>query len=334
MAEAATQASYGTLAEFLDSLPTSPCPSYPENRYYCSVCERLNKSTASRCGYSKLPDTDNALLGAEGDKSIQFQALSADSGKPESVHADDKAEKVEFKVVAPEKGDKDYPLFEFVQPKDKKIEPIEMELLEDVAVEFTTSEDEPVEVEALEVVPLDESESGEEETVEVMEVDVVEAVEFDDQMMAEPTGDSMLEFKPVTQPQPKQVPHKRAGPVPRKKQMKPVKKITPRVPVKKSKKAVRKPPRPKAGVKRPMPRAQAQPVSQPEPTWTPPPGLTTPTPAIAPPAQSAAKPKKRIHAVTPAVAPTGPTPTTQQTPVATRTPKKIAKIKKRPKIKK
>ncbi len=159
-----------------------------------------------RCDYSKIKIEGTDETVPEGaDDTIRFQPLSDDQtvmiGEPSKQTGD----KVEFKVVAPEKADKDYPLFEFVQPKDKKIEPIEMELLEDVALEFKISDDEPVEVEALEVTPIDEDEFDDDEdgieVAEVVEVEVLEASEVEPEKFDITTAAAPMlhEFKPVSQ---------------------------------------------------------------------------------------------------------------------------------------
>ena len=76
MAEAESATSFGSLSEFLDTLPLKPCPSTPQNRYFCTLCERLNKSIAQRCDYSKIK-----LEGAVGDdeeggeSTLKFQPL-------------------------------------------------------------------------------------------------------------------------------------------------------------------------------------------------------------------------------------------------------------------
>jgi len=195
MAEAISQTYYNTLSEFLDSLPTKPCPSTPSNRYFCTVCERLNKSIAARCSYSNMQTTGE--IKEEGGTSTQFIPLSSETETQLGDTSQDSSEKVEFKIVTPKRVDKDYPLFEIVQPKDKKIKPIEMELLEDVAIEFEPTSDEPVEVEAFEVTPLDESDEDA-EVAEVMEVDVVEADLASEYIES---GQTYPEFIPV-QPQP------------------------------------------------------------------------------------------------------------------------------------
>ncbi len=201
MVEASAEHTFGNLEEFLDTLPTTPCPSLPMNRYYCTVCERVNKAIALHCQYSKLKDMSEE--GKEGvATSIQFLPLSEESDKTGDEPRDKAGGNVEFKVVTTKKTDEDYPLFELVQAKDKKIEPIEMELLEEVAIEFEPS-DEPVEVEVLEVAPLDESKDGL-EIAEVVEVEAVEgeegleAIEVDVEEINAMPGESYPEFKPIS----------------------------------------------------------------------------------------------------------------------------------------
>ena len=204
MVEATSEANFGSLSDFLDSLPTQPCPTYPRNRYYCSVCERLNKVTARRCQYSKLKSKEASGAaddeGTAEDRTIKFVPMGDEAEQPpvEKPPAETTGDKVEFKVVTPEKADKDYPLFEFVQPKNTKIEPIEMELLEDVAIEFSTSEDEAVEVEALEVEPMEESDYDD-EYGEVTEVEVVEVEEVDEDISEFSDMEGLPEFKPISE---------------------------------------------------------------------------------------------------------------------------------------
>jgi hypothetical protein len=337
MAEAMSQTSYETLNEFLDSLPTKPCPSTPGNRYFCTVCERLNKSIAARCSYSNIETTGEVK---EGGTSTQFIPLSAETETQLGDTSKDASEKVEFKIVTPKKIDKDFPLFEIVQPKDKKVKPIEMELLEDVAIEFEPTSDEPVEVEALEVTPLEESDEDAEVT-EVMEVDVVEADLASEDIES---GQTYPEFIPV-QPQPpteKIKPGTQRSPkrITKKVAKKTIKKGSIKKPVKTGKKQVKKGPRKipkKAAPKLDVPPGQA--------TWEPPRQI---------PKQSQPQPKKRIQPVQPypTKIPTTKTPKTTSQPTlapkqpvsriptktptlatATKTPKKVTVRKKVPKVK-
>jgi hypothetical protein len=344
MAEAATQISSGSLADFLDTLPTSPCPANPQNRYYCTVCERLNKSIAARCKYSNVQGADALISGQEIDKDVTFESPVESKDSTEKKPTDEKSEKVAFKIVAPDKGDKDYPLFEFVQPKDKKIEPIEMELLENVAIEFTTSDDEEaVEVEALEVTPveLDDDELDEEsEAGEIVEVEVADAVEFNDDISFSSADDSMMEFKPVGTSSPTPT----SGTVVKRKptaiSKKPIKKTHSKLKPKTkstpglspSKKPAKRSPRTKSPTKSPSPKLRKKPSGQPQQTWAPPepsspgstqqPGTGQPefrpvSPTVKQPTQSQPQvTKKRVQPVNPTIAPT---------------PKKVARIKKRSK---
>lgn len=246
MVEATSEATFGSLSDFLDSLPIQPCPTYPQNRYYCSVCERLNKVTARRCQYSKLKSIEEGGAGADEstaeDGTIKFVPMGdeAEASQMESTSAETAGDKVAFKVITPEKADKDYPLFEFVQPKDTKIEPIEMELLEDVAIEFSTSDDEAVEVEALEVEPLDDSDYDD-EYGEVTEVEVVEADEADEDVGEFSDVGSLPEFKPISEV-PQKLEKVSKGPKTKKAKVarKPLKKVT-KKPMASTKKAKKTP---------------------------------------------------------------------------------------------
>ena len=184
MAEAVGEAGLGSLEKFLDTLPRKPCDDEPRNKYYCTVCERLNKPVASRCKYSSVePLPGSAGVGESGKGTLEFIEVSDDLAHPDQ--ASDK-EKIEFKIVAPVKSDDDFPMIELIQPKDKKIEPIEMELLEDVAIDFEISEDEPVEVEVLEVVPIEDDEDE--------DLDTGETEEGAEPAPGEPTGAEGVEF--------------------------------------------------------------------------------------------------------------------------------------------
>jgi len=316
MAEAISQTYYNTLSEFLDSLPTKPCPSTPSNRYFCTVCERLNKSIAARCSYSNMQTAGE--IKEEGGTSTQFIPLSSETETQLGDTSQDSSEKVEFKIVTPKRVDKDYPLFEIVQPKDKKIKPIEMELLEDVAIEFEPTSDEPVEVEAFEVTPLDESDEDA-EVAEVMEVDVVEADLASEYIESGQTYPEFIpvqpqpsarEIKPVTQKLPKKITKKVAK--------KTIKKGKIKKPMKAGKKQVKKKPRKvpkKAAPKLDVPPGQA--------TWEPPQQI---------PKQSQPQLKKHIQPVQPypTKIPATKTPTLA---TVTKTPKKIAIVKKAPKVK-
>ena len=82
MAEAAAKAAYESLEEFLDTLPKTPCEATPINRYYCTVCERLNKGVANRCSYSTLtPDSDSSqhVEGSTGAAQVQIGGESIQS---------------------------------------------------------------------------------------------------------------------------------------------------------------------------------------------------------------------------------------------------------------
>jgi hypothetical protein len=359
MAEAES-VSFGSLAEFLDTLPIKPCPATPQNRYYCTVCERLNKSIAQRCDYSKIKvegPLGEVEEGSEG--TLKFQPLLDDQATTTEKTTDQTGEKVEFKIVTPNKTDQDYPLFEFVQPKDKKIEPIEMELLEDVALEFKASDDEPIEVESLEVAPLDEDEfedevEGEGEVVEVMEVEVLEATEvesedFDTYPGAAPT---LQEFKPVSKiPKPKK--GVKAKGLVAKRKYKTVPSKVSRKPIKKSK-GVSKVPKKKTSPPSRSPRPPSQEGTfTGEPTWTPqstktPPKRLVPMGGGTPGMGATTVPtQKRITPVQPRQPQVQMKPTTQpyptqgptlaQPPKATktivRTPKKVATVRKVPKKK-
>jgi hypothetical protein len=221
MAKAATDQYPGhmTLAEFLDTLPRTPCEQTPQNKHFCTVCERLNKGVAARCKYSKVEDEEGADQSGVDSGSVDFIPVSDGKGAPDklepsagigaSTSAQGDTEKVEFKVVAPLKSDDDFPMLELVQPKDKQIKPIEMELLENVAIEFTPTEDsdgsEAVEVEALEVEPIEgedefEGEYGDEDIGDdsAFEVEVLEVAELADDETDSEVGDTSIpQFKPL-----------------------------------------------------------------------------------------------------------------------------------------
>jgi hypothetical protein len=333
MPQAENQTSFNSLEEFLDTLPIRPCPATPQNRYYCTVCERLNKSIAARCDYSKVnPGTELGAGGASAESPPKFLPLTGDDGTPgetpESMSADDKAGKVEFKVVTPDKTEKDYPLFEFVQPKDKKIQPIEMELLEDVAIEFEVSNDEPLEVEAMEVEPLDEDDDETGDVIgddDVTEVEVAEVVEVDELTSdGLDSGDELMEFKPLGTPGGSTIPSKKPKvtrkPIakPRRVAQKPAsKKLKPVVkkagPVKKSVKPVT--PRPKSFKPKKVPKTTTS-----QPSWTPP-GDDMAQPRS--PIESTTRPPSRIQPVQPFPSQQVPPLATQPSPEVVKKPKKV-----------
>jgi hypothetical protein len=173
------------LQEFLDKLPAKPCPENPGNADFCTICKRLNRQVATGCKYSGLeidaekPDD----LPETGPESVEFKPVSDD---------------VETKQVVPPESDEDFPMIEIVKPTTTPKKPVEMELLDDVAIEFEVMDEdsEPVEVEALEVEPLDDDEFdevGEGEVLQFEAADDVELVEGDeiaDSVVFEPEPDS------------------------------------------------------------------------------------------------------------------------------------------------
>ena len=212
--EATAGTTYNSLETFLDTIPKRPCDNQPSNRYYCTVCERLNKPIAERCQYSKLKNDMTQVL-KKDETDLQFIPVpdQAETSTPEpisrptngttnNINITDKSDKVEFKVITPMNTDDDYPLIELVQPKDRKIEPIEMELLENVAIEFDVSDDEPMEVEAFEVEPVDEfdddleDEADMEDYEDIAEASIVEGEAVDETIDFEMNS---IEFKPISE---------------------------------------------------------------------------------------------------------------------------------------
>ena len=165
----------GELQEFLDALPTRPCPENPASPDFCTVCKRLNHLVASRCQFSGLE------LAAE-----KASEISEREEAPEKIEFKPVTDEVETKQVVPSNTDEDFPMIEIVKPAKAPRKPVEMELLEDVAIEFEIlgDDDEPIEVEPLEVEPLEDDDNDEEyETLEFQAVgddendDVVEVAE-------------------------------------------------------------------------------------------------------------------------------------------------------------
>ncbi len=319
MLDASGQPFTGTLEEFLDSLPTQPCPETPSNRYYCTVCERLNKSIASRCQYSKLEHSAQESEGDQGD-TIKFLPMQETGEEPTGKLGEKGEDKVKFKVVTTKTADEDYPLFELVQSKDKQITPIEMELLEDVAIEFEPAKEneEPVEVEALEVVPLDDYDE-EEEGMEVEVVEVSEAETLDDESVVEPiTGTSEEEyptFMPISKGAPEFIPieshRKPVKKAPVKKTKMPVKIKGKKKPMQKEKKPSKKVPKLK---QKPKPeRLSWSPESRVQPVQ--------PTPGRTMSVGSKPMPQSpRKQTVTPSTIQASTQPTTQPSVASTPTP--------------
>jgi hypothetical protein len=162
------------LQDFLDKLPVKPCPDNPPHSDFCTVCKRLNREVAGSCKYSGFE------IDAEKTESIP-------EPEPESVEFKPVSDDVETKNVVPPGSDDELPMIEIVKPTTTPKKPIEMELLDDVAIEFEVmgEGDEPVEVEALEVEPLEDDELGEEsedfaeaeEEVEVLQFEAVDEIE-------------------------------------------------------------------------------------------------------------------------------------------------------------
>lgn len=224
MADIKSATQLAELQGFLDSLPTKPCPENPRTPDYCTVCKRLNHEVASRCNYSGLEiDAEKALEPGESEpEKVEFKPITDD---------------VETKQVVPPDTEEEFPMIEIVKPTTKPKKPVEMELLEDVAIEFEImgEGDEPVEVDALEVEPFegDEGDEGGEEggTLQFEAVDddefaeVVEVVEIDEdqpsEVLFEPTdmgggaaAGAMQPLPPGSGP-PILTPMPPAGPIPK-----------------------------------------------------------------------------------------------------------------------
>ncbi|MCK5560921.1 MAG: hypothetical protein KAJ51_10025 [Thermoplasmata archaeon] len=220
MADIKSATQLAELQGFLDSLPAKPCPENPRTPDHCTVCKRLNQEVASRCNYSGLEiDAEKGL----------------EPGEPEKVEFKPVTDEVETKQVVPPDSEEEFPMIEIVKPTTKPQKPVEMELLEDVAIEFEImgEGDEPVEVGALEVEPFEGGEGdegGEEGGTLQFEavgddevVEVVEVVEIDEEqpseVLFEPAGMggdavAMQPLSPASGP-PTLTPMPATGPVPK-----------------------------------------------------------------------------------------------------------------------
>lgn len=177
------------LTDFLDSLPKEPCDSPPTTRYFCTVCERLNKSVERRCTlYSSRVDAVG--LGKEPG---EFKELGAEGKGVEKPGSD---ESVEFKVVGDSDSDSDEerPLFEIVKPAEEDMEPLEMTLLEDEAIEFELmgGDGDEISEDAIEVEPLE----VEEYEGDGIEVEPLEVEEYEDDFGGDVASDVAVAPKP------------------------------------------------------------------------------------------------------------------------------------------
>jgi hypothetical protein len=189
------------LQDFLDKLPAKPCPEYSGNPDFCTVCKRLNREVAGQCKYSGLEiDGEKAQEPPESEPgSVEFKPVSDD---------------VETKQVIPPESDEEFPMIEIVKPTTTPKKPVEMELLDDIAIEFEVmgDDDEPVEVEALEVEPLGEDEFGDEGEIEVLQFEAVEEVEpgagdeIAESVVFEPTSTPGSGPMPTVVPAPPMIP--------------------------------------------------------------------------------------------------------------------------------
>jgi len=172
------------LQDFLDKLPAKPCPENPGNADFCTICKRLNRQVATGCKYSGLEvdaEKPEDTTPETGPETVEFKPVSDD---------------VETKQVVPPESDEDFPMIEIVKPTTTPKKPVEMELLDDVAIEFEVMDEdsEPVEVEALEVEPLEDDEFEEEgEVIQFEAADDVELGEDDE------IADSVV-FEPEPEP--------------------------------------------------------------------------------------------------------------------------------------
>lgn len=191
------------LQDFLDKLPAKPCPEYSGNPDFCTVCKRLNREVAGQCKYSGLEiDAEKAQEPPESEPgSVEFRPVS---------------DEVETKQIVPPESDEEFPMIEIVKPTTTPKKPVEMELLDDIAIEFEVmgEDDEPVEVEALEVEPLSDDESGDEDEgeIEILQFEAVEEVEpgagdgIDESVVFEPAPTPGSGPMPTVVPPPPMIP--------------------------------------------------------------------------------------------------------------------------------
>jgi len=160
------------LSEYLDELPVTPCEDPPTSRYFCTVCERLNKSVQSQCRIYKSRSEQVGLV-----KKEDYDDYPDLEEKTDTKQED--ADKVEFKVVTENDMDaRGMPMFEIVKPPVEDTEPLEMSLLEKEAVEFELMGDEKISEDAIEVEPMEVNEL--EDDFEGLEVEPLEVDEFEE----------------------------------------------------------------------------------------------------------------------------------------------------------
>jgi hypothetical protein len=347
MAETAVGSAHIRLSEFLDTLPRRPCEVQPQNKHYCTICERLNRGVATRCKYSSIKD-DTELDGSPSpDGPVDFiqvrddQQPSEKLGESTGVNNADDPERVEFKIVAPLKPNDDYPMLELVQSKEKQVNPIEMELLQDVAIEFEVSDsndgvsEDAVEVEPLEVEPLDDFEDDDEVIIDssngadddTMEVEALEVEIIDEEPTTTgpgqaPTG-NIPQFKPLGQAQEPKL-EGETGP----QKLTPSPKVSKKKIKKKSINKMKKRPilQPQKQPKLKQPKSQPQPVPQPVPQPQTQPKVQ-PQPIPQPQTQPKVQPQPKAQAQPPLIM--KPLSQTTFQPMEKHPPKKLKKVKKK-----
>jgi hypothetical protein len=185
------------VSEFLDALPKEPCDTPPATRYFCTVCERLNKPVQSRCKLYKSRMEEVGLSSAsDHDMDLKEKGEAGSGGGS-----------VEFKVVDDEGIGDEMPMFEIVKPSVDDSEPLEMDLLEKEAIEFELLEEDGEEIspDALEVEPIEVEEFDEGMEVEPLEVDVIEEEE-EEEIPAAPKPKPKPKAKPKVKAKPKKKP--------------------------------------------------------------------------------------------------------------------------------
>jgi hypothetical protein len=235
------------LNNFLDTLPQTPCSDPPTSRYFCTICERLNKSVQKNCKIYRS-HIDQVGLGEHPYRP------PADDDKIGPAQQGEESESVEFKIVGEGdevESDSEMPLFEIVKPKIDETEPLEMSLLEDEAVEFelTKDEDLPISEDAMEVEPI---EVEDEEDFTGIEVEPLEVEEITEE---EPVAAPGAGPEPAAEPQPA------AAAAPKKKSAKRKVKAKPKAKAVAAKRKVVK----KPVAKRPVPVSATKPTPAPTP---------------------------------------------------------------------
>lgn len=145
----AAQREYMNVNDFLDDLPSMPCPKPPSGGRYCNVCVRINRDVAQDCSFSGLSQDFvieekpkfKVVAGASTEKKMSFKVISE-----EGTEGDEAGHGPILGI------EKEFPLIEIVKPQNPSVKPLEMELLEEEPVVFEMASDDDLKKQELDEV--------------------------------------------------------------------------------------------------------------------------------------------------------------------------------------